>query len=69
MASKNWNDLEHLQKCKGRCVPRVKSKKLYKRLQDERKQLKANIKKAHDRSMADTSRPTGVSYTNNVWGF
>lgn len=69
MASKTWNDLPHLQKCKGRCVPRVKSKALYKRLQAERQQLKANIRKAHERSMADTSQPNGDGYLRNVWGF
>lgn len=69
MASKVWNDLERLQRCKGKAVPRVKNKNVYKALQQARRELKANIKKADSRSLADKSRPSTDQYYNNVWGF
>lgn len=69
MASKTYHDLAHMQRCKGKVVPRLKDKRKYKLLQAARKQLKENIKHADERSVGDSSRPSGDSYINNVWGF
>lgn len=69
MASKRYNDLERMQRCKGKVVPRVKNKKVYRALQEVRREMKANIKKADQRSLADKSKPVVSGYLNNVWGF
>lgn len=69
MAAKNWNDLEALQRIKGRAVPRVKDNTKYKKLKAARKAMRDNIRKADARSQADQSRPALTGYMNNVWGF
>lgn len=69
MASKRYNDLISLQKCKGKVVPRGNSKAKYKKRSAARAAMKERIKRRDDLSRLDTSRPSGDSYYNNVWGF